>query len=102
LFIDVIGDKSELDQGHLLTSVLWDMTPVYTAMIEDLRDDKFGTRGYSIGLSDDSVRLIKTPQVDEAAWEDVMALRDQIIAGEIAVEPIFDAEAVRAFVTLAE
>ena len=28
LFIDVIGDKSELDTGHLLTSVLWDMTPV--------------------------------------------------------------------------
>ena len=36
MFIDVIGDKSSLDTGHLLTSVVWDMTPVYIAMIEDL------------------------------------------------------------------
>ena len=102
MFIDVIGDKSELDKGHLLTSVLWDMTPVYTAMIEDLKADKFGSHGYSISLADDSVKLIKTPQVDEAAWEEVMALREQIISGDITVEPKFDAEDVRALVTVAE
>ena len=102
LFIDVIGDKSSLDKGHLLTSVVWDMTPVYTAMIEDLRNDEFGTRGYSISLADDSVKLLKTPQVDEAAWTEVMALRDQIISGEIKVEPVFDAAAVREMVTVSE
>ncbi|MAY61434.1 MAG: BMP family ABC transporter substrate-binding protein, partial [Rhizobiales bacterium] len=102
LFIDVIGDKSSIDKGHLLTSVLWDMTPVYTAMIEDLKADKFGTHGYSIGLADDSVKLIKTTQVDEKAWEEVMALREQIISGDIKVEPKFQAEDVRALVTVAE
>ncbi|MFV0244479.1 MAG: BMP family protein [Qingshengfaniella sp.] len=102
MFIDVIGDKSSLDTGHLLTSVIWDITPVYTAMIEDLRADDFGTHGYAIGLADDSVRLLKTPQVDDAAWAEVMALRDQIIAGEIMVDPVFDAEGVRALVTLSE
>jgi basic membrane protein A and related proteins len=102
LFIDVIGDKSELDKGHLLTSVLWDMTPVYTAMIEDLKADQFGTHGYAISLADDSVKLVKTPQVDEAAWTEVMELRDQIIAGDITVEPKFDAEDVRALVTVTE
>jgi len=102
LFIDVIGDKSSLDKGHLLTSVVWDMTPVYTAMIEDLRNDVFGTHGYSISLADDSVKLLKTPQVDEAAWTEVMALRDQIISGEIKVEPVFDAAAVREMVTVSE
>ena len=102
LFIDVIGDKSELDKGHLLTSVVWDMTPVYTAMIEDLKNDEFGTHGYSISLADDSVKLLKTPQVDEAAWADVMALRDQIISGEITIEPVFDAAAVREMVTVSE
>mgnify|MGYP000288946423 CR=1 FL=1 len=102
LFIDVIGDKSELDKGHLLTSVVWDMTPVYTAMIEDLKNDEFGTHGYSISLADDSVKLLKTPQVDDAAWTEVMALRDQIISGEIKVEPVFDAAAVREMVTVSE
>src|SRR3546814_5125827 len=38
-FIDVIGDKSELDQGHLLSSVIWELVTVYSAMIEDLRAD---------------------------------------------------------------
>lgn len=102
LFIDVIGDKSSLDKGHFLTSVVWDMTPVYTAMIEDLKADKFGTRSYAISLADDSVKLIKTPQVDEAAWAEVMAMREQIVAGDLSIEPIFDAQAVRDLVTVSE
>ncbi|MEM8663647.1 MAG: BMP family protein [Pseudomonadota bacterium] len=102
MFIDVIGDKSSLDKGNLLTSVVWDMTPVYTAMIEDLKDGSFGTESYAIGLADDSVKLLKTPQVDDAAWEEIMGLRQQILDGDITVEPIFDAEKVRALVTLTE
>ncbi|MEB8386596.1 BMP family protein [Rhodobacteraceae bacterium KMM 6894] len=103
MFIDVIGDKSELDSGHLLTSVVWDMTPVYIAMIEDLKADKYGLHGYSIGLADDSVKLLKTPQItDDAAWAEIMDLRDQIIAGDVVVEPKFDVEDVRALVTVAE
>ncbi|MEO1104094.1 MAG: BMP family protein, partial [Pseudomonadota bacterium] len=68
MFIDVIGDKSSLDKGNLLTSVVWDMTPVYTAMIEDLKDGSFGTESYAIGLADDSVKLLKTPQLSDAHW----------------------------------
>ena len=102
MFIDVIGDKSSIDKGHLLTSVVWDMEPVYSRMIADLRDDTFGTKSYAIGLADDSVRLLETPQVDAADWAEVMDLRQQIIDGAITVEPVFDAEAVRALVTVSE
>lgn len=102
MFIDVIGDKSGIDTGHLLTSVIWDMTPVYTAMIEDLKDDTFGEHGYSISLSDDSVSLLQTPQVDPAAWDEVMAIRDQIVSGDMTIEPVYDAAAVRALVTVSE
>ena len=102
LFIDVIGDKSELDTGHLLTSVVWDMTPVYTAMIEDVRSDTFGEKTYAIGLADGSVSLLETPQVDAEAWEEVMAVKDQILSGEVVLEPIFDATAVRELVTITE
>ncbi len=102
LFIDVIRDRSSLDTGHLLTSVIWDMTPVYTAMIEDLKDGTFGTESYAIGLATDSVKLLRTPQVPDDIWEEIMWLRVQIIAGEIAIDPIFDSEAVRALVTPTE
>lgn len=102
MFIDVIGDKSSLDTGHLLTSVVWDMTPVYIAMIEDLKSGVFGTKSYAISLGEDSVKLVKTPQVADEAWAEVMSLRGQIVAGDIKVDPVFDAEDVRALVTLAE
>ncbi len=102
LFIDVIGDKSSLDKGHLLTSVVWDMTPVYTAMIEDLRADTFGTKSYAISLADGSVSLLETPQVDADAWAAVMEMKDRIVAGDITVDAIFDAEEVRALVTVTE
>jgi simple sugar transport system substrate-binding protein len=102
MFIDVIGDKSELDTGHLLTSVVWDMTPVYTAMIEDLKDGTFGTESYAISLAGDSVKLLQTPQIPDDIWAEVMAVREEIVSGAMSLEPIFDAEAVRALVTLAE
>ena len=102
LFIDVIGDKSSIDKGHLLSSVVWDMTPVYTAMINDLKAGTYGTKSYSISLADGSVRLLKTPQVDTAAWDAVMELQKQVIDGTIKVTPVFDAEAVRALVTVTE
>ena len=102
MFIDVIGDKSSLDTGHLLTSVVWDMTPVYTAMIEDLKDGTFGTESYAISLAGDSVKLLKTPQVPDNVWTEIMGLRDRIVAGDITIDPIFDAEDVRSLVTLTE
>ncbi|MCP4385908.1 MAG: BMP family ABC transporter substrate-binding protein [Hyphomicrobiales bacterium] len=99
LFIDVIGDKSSIDKGHLLSSVVWDIQPVYAAMIEDLKADTFGTKSYEIGLEDDSVRLLQTPQVPDDVWADVQALRQQIIDGSITVEPIFEATDVRALMS---
>ena len=41
-----IGDKSSIDKGHLLSSVVWNLVPVYSAMVEDLKADQFGTRNY--------------------------------------------------------
>jgi simple sugar transport system substrate-binding protein len=102
LFIDVIGDKTSIDKGNLLSSVVWDMTPVYSAMIQDLKNDTFGTKNYQIGLADDSVRLLKTPQIPDDVWAEIMAIRDDIISGKIKVEPAFDAAAVHERVTAVE
>ena len=101
-FIDVIGDKTAIDKGHLLSSVLWNMVPVYTAMVEDLNNGSFGTKAYEIGLADDSVQLLKTPHVADDVWGQVMALRDQVIAGTITVDVVFDAQDVRALMSSVE
>jgi len=101
-FIDVIGDKSSLDKGYLLSSVLWDMMPVYSAMIEDLKADTFGTKGYKISLADDSVRLLQTSYIPGEIWDELMGLRQQIIDGQVKVDEIYDAEAVRALMTSVE
>ena len=98
-FIDVIGDKTSLDKGNLLSSVVWDMTPVYTAMIEDLKNDKFGASEYKINLADNSVHLLKTSHIPDKVWTELQAIRGDIISGNIKVEPAFDAAAVHALVT---
>lgn len=97
-FIDIIGDKSSLGSEHLLSSVLWNLEPVYTAMIDDLNQGTFGTDPYSIALADDSLQLLKTDHIPADVWEEVMKVRDRIIAGEIEIHPVFNAEEVRDFI----
>ncbi len=98
-FIDVIGDKSSLDKGHLLSSVLWNMTPVYGAMVEDLRADVFGTKSYKIQLSDNSVALLKTDHIPGDTWSALMTLRQNIMDGSVSVDLVTDAQAVRALMS---
>jgi basic membrane protein A len=98
-FIDVIGDKTPIDKGFLLSSVVWNIEPVYAAMIADLKADTFGTKSYSIGLKDDSVKLLKTAAVPDDVWAQIQALREDVISGKTKVEPVYDAAAVRALMT---
>jgi simple sugar transport system substrate-binding protein len=98
-FIDQIGDKSAIDKGNLLSSVVWNLVPVYSAMIEDLKAGKFGTHPYSIQLADDSVRLLHTKHIPDKTWSDVDAVRTQIVDGRLKVPPVWDAITVRALMT---
>jgi basic membrane protein A len=98
-FIDVIGDKSKEHGKRLLSSVIWDMVPVYTAMVEDLKADKFGTYEYSINLKDNSVSLLKTPNIPDDVWASIEELRGKIIDGSVKVERIDDAQKVRALMS---
>jgi len=99
LFIDVIGDKTAIDKGHLLSSVVWNIEPVYAAMIADLKADTFGTRSYSIDLKDGSLTLLKTPQIPDDVWTEIEGLKAEIIDGKIKVEPVFEATDVRAMMS---
>ena len=102
LFIDVIGDKTEIDKGHLLSSVVWNLVPVYTAMIEDLKSGAFGEANYVIQLADDSVQLLRTAHISDEMWTGLMDTRAAIVAGEIEVPAIYDAEDMRALMSSVE
>jgi basic membrane protein A and related proteins len=98
-FIDEIGDKTSIDKGYLLSSVVWNLVPVYSAMIEDLKANKFGTHAYTIQLADDSVHLLHTKHIPDAVWTEVAAKRQQIVDGTLKIVPIWDSMKVRALMT---
>jgi simple sugar transport system substrate-binding protein len=98
-FIDVIGDKTPIDKGNLLSSVVWDMVPVYSQMVEDLKADKFGTHEYAISLKDDSVKLLHTKHIPDDVWASIEDLRKKIIDGSVKVDRIEDAQKVRALMS---
>ncbi len=97
-FIDVIGDKTSIDKGFLLSSVVWDLTPVYTAMIKDLKDGKYGSHNYNIKLDDGSLRLLKTANIPDQVWTEMQAIQADVASGKIKVEQKFDADSVHALV----
>ena len=98
-FIDVIGDKTSIDKGNLLSSVIWDMVPVYSEMVEDLKAGKFGTHEYAIHLADDSVRLLHSKHIPDDVWAEIEKVRAQIIDGSVKVDRIEDAQKVRALMS---
>jgi simple sugar transport system substrate-binding protein len=98
-FIDEIGDKSAIDKGHLLSSVVWNLVPVYSAMVEDLKSNKFGTHPYTIQLADDSVHLLHTPHIPDAVWTEIEARRRDIVDGKLKIVPIWESTKVRALMT---
>jgi len=94
-FIDVIGDKSSIDHGNLLSSVVWDFAPVFDQMVQDIKADTFGTHDYHLSLASGSLRLLKTPHIPESVWTELMAAQADIISGKLKVEETFDAAKAR-------
>ncbi|GAB4245857.1 MAG: BMP family protein [Thermoleophilia bacterium] len=85
-FIDVIGDKTELDEkGVILTSVVWDYLPLFKESVRRLADGTFGQEVLYLNLENDSIKLLQTEHIPADIWAEVEDVRQQIIAGEIEV-----------------
>lgn len=85
-FIDVIGDKTSIDeQKVLLSSVVWNFEPAYKQAIEEVNAGTFGEKGLSLDLANGGISLLKTEQFDDAAATTVDEVKQQIIDGEIDV-----------------
>lgn len=85
-FIDVIGDKTAIDQkGVLLSSVLWDFTGMFEQALVDLNAGTFGSSGYVMDAANGGIKLLQTPHVSAEAWAAVETARDAIASGSVTV-----------------
>ncbi len=90
-FIDVIGDKSGIDtKGHLLSSVLWNFTPVFDHIVDEVESGKPDATPFVPSLQNGAIALLQTKNIPAEDWAAVMKVRDSIIAGQTKVAPVSD------------
>jgi len=84
-FIDVIGDKTPIDKKHvLLSSVLWDFTPIFKQAIADINAGTYGTHFYNLDAAH-GISLLKTPYIPAPVWTLIQADSKAIAAGTIKI-----------------
>jgi simple sugar transport system substrate-binding protein len=84
-FIDVIGNKTKIDKkGVLLSSVLWDFTPIFTQAIKDVESGNFGKKNYNLTVAN-GLGLLKTNKAPASAWAKVAAARKGVASGAIKI-----------------
>jgi simple sugar transport system substrate-binding protein len=85
-FIDLIGDKRDIDKaGVLLSSVIFDFTVVYDEIIQSVLNDTFG-RVHYVEVENGGIYLMKThPDVPQAVRDEIKSVRKKIMMGEIKV-----------------
>ncbi len=100
-FIDVIGDKTSIDKGNLLSSVVWNLVPVY-------HGDGRGSEGRQVrhqGLFDPALPTIRCSCCRPSTSRTMSGprsprLRKQIVDGSLKIEPVWEAQKVRALMSL--
>ena len=87
-FIDVIGDKTSIDEkGVLLSSVLWDYSPVLieAANIWNTDSSQFGTKISYVEVANEGIYMLKTEHIPADVWSAVEEARAGIASGAIDV-----------------
>lgn len=85
-FIDVIGDKTSIDeQNVLLSSVLWDMSVPVAAALDQVSAGTYGTENFVLDVANGGLDVLITDNVSPEAIEAVEAAKAGITSGEISV-----------------
>jgi simple sugar transport system substrate-binding protein len=88
-FIDVIGDKTPIDeQGVLLSSVLWDFTDAFVQAAADVEAGTFGTQGYVLDIANGGIGLLETEHWTDEARDAVAKAAAGIADGSIELPDI--------------
>jgi len=84
-FIDVIGDKSSLDErGIYLSSVVWDLSSLATLAIKQVEQGAFGSETYWLN-TENGIGLLRTQWIPGDVWAAVEEAAAGIAAGDIDV-----------------
>jgi simple sugar transport system substrate-binding protein len=98
-FIDVIGDKTSIDeQGVLLSSVLWDFAGAYEQAVADIAAGTFGDAEYVLDTANGGIGLLQTDHISPEAWAAVEAAAAGIADGSIEVPVTVTQEEVDALI----
>lgn len=98
-FIDVIGDKSGIENSEaLLSSVMWDFEPIISQAAADIAAGTFGTTNYTLDIANGGLFLLDTPNMSDEAKAAVATAQAGIADGSITVEETATAEAVDALI----
>jgi basic membrane protein A len=98
-FIDVIGDKTSIDeQGVLLSSVLWDFSGTMEQAVADIDAGTFGEQAYTLNAANGGISLLQTDHITDAAAAAVAAAAAGIADGSIEVPVATTADEVSALI----
>lgn len=98
-FIDVIGDKTSIDEnGVLLSSVLWDFSGTMEQAVADIDAGTFGEQAYTLNAANGGISLLQTEHVTEAAAAAIAAAAAGIGDGSIEVPVATSQEEVDALI----
>jgi simple sugar transport system substrate-binding protein len=88
-FIDVIGDKRQIDRADiLLSSVVMDMAVVYEELIRSFMDGTFGQQHW-VGTKNGAIYLLElNAAVPQSVRQELEAIEGKIAAGKIKVVDI--------------
>ncbi|MEI8132178.1 MAG: BMP family protein [Leptolinea sp.] len=85
-----VGDMTEAGPTVVLTSVVWNMEPLFQAMLDDVRNGKFNSPWYAYGIKEGTMLFSVNPNLKDKIPADTLAAANQafedIKAGKIVVE----------------
>ena len=85
-FIDVIGDKTSVDDENvLLSSILWDFGPTYLQAIRDVEAGTFGDHNYDLNLATGGIALLQTENISDELWTTLETAKAGVVDGSISV-----------------
>jgi len=97
-FIDVIGNKTPIDKkGVLLSSVLWDFTPIFENAIKQIQDGTFGQKSYFLNL-DNGMGMLQTQYIPSDIWTKIETAKQGILDGSIQVPVTTKSSQVKALI----
>jgi basic membrane protein A and related proteins len=96
-FIDVVGDKTSIDdKGVLLSSVLWNFGGTFKQAIADIDAGTFGAKGYVQDLANGGIALLQTSNITADAQAAIDAAKAGIAAGTIVIPETTTLDSVKA------